>query len=65
MSELFAYCSTAALRMPFSWQYTLSAPSVEVMGKVSKSVVATFSLTLAKVRCSIPSWLIAVVMALA
>jgi fatty acid desaturase len=45
----------------------LLTPSVEGAGKVSKSVAAaaTFWLALAKVRCGVPSWLMAAVMALA
>jgi hypothetical protein len=53
--------------MSFSWWYTMSIPSVEGMGKVSKSVAAAamFWLALAKVGCGIPSWLMSVAMALA
>jgi hypothetical protein len=66
-SELSTYYVAAMPRMPFSWQYTLSTPSVEDAGRVSKSaaVVATLRLAQAKVGRGIPSWLIAAETALA
>jgi hypothetical protein len=66
-SELSTCYVVAMPRMPFSWWYTLSTPSVEDAGSVSKSAaaVATLRLALAKVGRDIPSWLIVVETALA
>jgi hypothetical protein len=66
-SKLSAYCSAAVPRVFFTYRYTLLTPSVEDAGRVSKSpaVAATFWLALAKVGCSVPSWLMAAVTALA
>jgi hypothetical protein len=57
--EHFACCVVMMSRMSFSWWYTLSTPSAEGAGKVSRSVAAatTFWLALGKARSCIPSWM--------
>jgi hypothetical protein len=65
--ELSACCAVAMSRMSFSWWSTLSIPSVEGAGKVSRrvAVAATFWLALAKaVRC-LHSWLMTAAKSLA
>jgi hypothetical protein len=64
-SELFSCYSAATARMFFICWYTLLTPSVEGVGRVSKSVVATttFFLALGKVGCGIPLWLMATALA--
>jgi hypothetical protein len=66
-SELSACCSTAMLMMSFSCWYTLLTLSMEGMGRVSKSaaVAAMLWIALGKVGCGVPSWLMAMTMALA
>jgi hypothetical protein len=66
-SELSSCCSVAIPWMSFNCWYNFLALSVEGAGRVSKSAAAaaTFWLSLGKVVCAVPSWLMAMVMALA
>jgi hypothetical protein len=59
--ELSAYCSVAMARISLNWQYTLSTPSTEGGGNVSRSmaVAATCWLALAKVGRCLPLPLVA------
>jgi hypothetical protein len=54
--ELSAFWVAAMPRMSFSWWYTLSTPSVEGVGNMSKSaaVAATFWMALTKAGCCLP-----------
>jgi hypothetical protein len=54
MEQTLHYCSVAISRMSSSCRYTLLTPSVEDVGKVSKSF-STFWLALAKVGHGIAS----------
>jgi hypothetical protein len=55
--EFFACCDVVMLRMSFSWWYTLSTPSMEGAGNVSRTAAATviFWLALAKTGHCTPS----------
>jgi hypothetical protein len=65
--ELSTCCAAVMPRISFYWQYTLSTPSAEGVGRVSKSTLAmtTFWLALMNVGRSTPSRLMVVVVSLA